>query len=304
MPTTKWPIGVLILLIITVAMASGLALARADPLPQFRLVLESALITSGSEVAPGLRLTVTNAIIAGERIEARNVQVKIEPLASKTCARQTFLHRCNFVEQLEPGSSFSAEEGIWTIPSIPPAGIAHATLRPNRATLTADPYFFDDGEKSGNVTPVRLGATIVEANADRAAERLTSQSVEEWSFVDARGSSLPVTRAALGDVQVGVSVEQQGHDQAISVIEMSSSEASRGFVTTGAISALFDVQVQVTLNGLELAAEATVPPGTEFHAAAMIWETGTLHAGIDSLIYSEYPCVVYRRVGSHPGQPA
>lgn len=100
MPRTGWSIGVLLLLLIAVAMASGLALVSADPLPRYRLDLEAAY-KSNVQSRVGFALTVKNVSIDGEPVEARNVAITITPLQKNLNCPE---YSCNVVSELSSGA--------------------------------------------------------------------------------------------------------------------------------------------------------------------------------------------------------
>ena len=275
---SKWRSVATSILLVIVAASSGLALARADPLPQFRLVLESSPANSLVR-GPEFIVKVTNEVAPGDFVEARNIRIGITPKESQVCTLNP--GHCPLAKELQSGTTFDTMQGVWTIPSLPPGKSAQAKFRPNRVDL-GDLSVCGSNEDLEwmEYRPVCIRAMVLEASSDIAANQSTSQPVEEWYFVKVNGGLNP--KAAYGDARVEVSVEPDGSGQPAFKVTISTERhitpGEIGLNDSDVTTTAYDVQVKISLNGLQLVGESSAPDGTVFETSDLSWQVGTLNA--------------------------
>ena len=269
---SKWRSVALSLLLVILAAASGLAVARAAPLPRYQLQLESHY--EGGLFGAAVVFTVTNVSIDGQPVEARNIKIEVTPLHDQSkCANSPCMDVSHGTYDIENG------EGIWSISKIPPGAAVIGKYYPNHALHGEVRYGINS-----NIVPVQVRASIAEASANRAATRLPSSPAEEWFWL-ALGGATPDAGANFMDVSVAVSAGPAiPDDTVVRVFSVSLdfdsddlvAEHTRQHGSVKTTNAVFDIEVQVTLSGLQPAGNVEAPEGTSFDPEERVWTLGTV----------------------------
>ena len=297
MSRTKWSIGVLILLLIAVAMASGLALVRAAPLPRYQLQLDSHYTSGLTGESAAVTFTVTNVSITNHQVEARQVMIEVDPPQ----ARQDCQTHC--MEVSSGTYEVDKDKGIWSIPNIPPGGTVTGKYFAHEAPI-GDARYGDNSD----LVPLRIRATIIEAQADRPAARLPSRPAERWLIAKVGTNQ---RSAHFGNVGIAVSTARTTPSETVrgvfSVSLNSDSDELRaehiaqyGLASLSDLGSVFDIEVELMLSGLQLAGNVEAPEGTSFDPGEMIWkvgssgERGSLSVPVSmssSALVNEEPCL-------------
>ena len=176
------------------------------------------------------------------------------------------------------------ETGIWTIPRIAPGGSVEANFQVGTLHRFDG---FDEYPSYGDLTPVRLHATLTDVTPNESVGFEQNNTTEEWYIHDA-GSGLRRggTMWTFGDAGVNVTTDdsllREGEVATFGVLAVNQRNLRPALRDTqyrlgSSLDTQFGVKVEIELSeGLQFAPGLQPPEGTTFDDTTMTWNASTV----------------------------